>query len=56
MSEHYNLYYLLREDQEKNPMRPEANEKILKNLENFYQKIKPPWKPEPPNSIRDEKP
>ena len=52
----YNLYYLLLEDQQRHPMRPEADEKIRKNLEEFYKKIKPPWISQPPSITRDEEP
>lgn len=48
---HFNLYYILLEDQKANPMDPAVSEKISKNLENYYKKIKPPWDPNPPNII-----
>ena len=56
MDNHYNLYYLFLEDQQRNPMDPDARDQIRKNIENFYKKIKPPWEADPPNSIRERKP
>ena len=40
---HSNLYYILLEDQQKNPMDPASREQMRVNLENFYREIKPPW-------------
>lgn len=42
MKDHYNLYYLFLEDKEKNPLPIQQSEAIRKNLEKFYEKIKPP--------------
>lgn len=56
MAEHYNLYYLLLEDQQKNPMSEAAKEKIRKNIEKYYREIKPPWQANPLNSIQEETP
>lgn len=53
MAKHNNLYYLLLEDQQKNPLDKKASERIQKNIENFYREIKPPWNPSPPNSIKE---
>ena len=43
MTEHYNLYYLFLKDMERNPLPVEQREAIRKNIENFSEKIKPPW-------------
>lgn len=43
MAKHYNLYYLLLEDQKNNPMSEEANRKILDAIESHYREGKPPW-------------
>ena len=42
MAEHYNLYYLLLEDREKNPMPEQKAMAIQKNLEKFFKNINPP--------------
>ena len=56
LSGHSNLYYLFLEDQRLHPM-PEARVfEIRKNIEKFYEKIKPPWNSKPLNSIRDKDP
>jgi hypothetical protein len=34
---HYNLYYILREDQKKHPISPEADARIRENLQKFFQ-------------------
>ena len=44
MSKHYNLYYLLKEDQKNNPMSEEAKARIRKQTETFFRENKPPWK------------
>lgn len=44
MKEHYNLYYLLLEDNEKHPLPEQQSEVIRKNIEKFYEELKPPWK------------
>ena len=41
MAEHYNLYYLLLEEREKNPMPEQKAMAIQKNLEKFFKNIKP---------------
>lgn len=51
---HYNLYYLFLEDQQKHPIPEDKCLQIRNNLENFYKKIKPPWKSQPPSIIREE--
>lgn len=56
LSKHCNLYYLFLEDQRLNPMPEETVLRIRKNIENFYEKIKPPWNSKPLNSIRDKEP
>ena len=53
LAEHFNLYYILLEDLQNCPMSPEAHDRIKENIENFYEIIKPPWDPDPPNTIRD---
>ena len=53
MDKHKNLYYIFLEDQQRNPMDQEAKERIQKNIEKIYQKIKPPWKPNPPNISKE---
>ena len=53
MAEHYNLYYLFLEDMERHPMSEDAFWEIKKNIEKFYEKIKPPWPPQPPDIIGD---
>lgn len=53
MDRHNNLYYLLLEDQQKNPMKRETQERIHKNIEKIYIKIKPPWKANPPNISKE---
>lgn len=50
---HNNLYYLFLEDQQKNPMDQSASDRIRKNIENYYKEIKPPWKANLPNSIKE---
>ena len=42
MQKHYNIYYLFLDDKEKHPIPKDTKEQILKNIEKFYQKIKPP--------------
>lgn len=42
MAEHYNLYYLFAQDKARHPMPEDKKEEIRKNIEIFYQKIKPP--------------
>jgi hypothetical protein len=44
---HYNLYYLYLEEQEKHPLSTQQSETIRKNIEKYFEKIKPPWKPLP---------
>lgn len=56
MATRKNLYYILLEDQQKNPMSQEAKERIQKNIENIYRKIKPPWRANPPNIRKDKDP
>ena len=56
MAKHYNLYYLLLEDQQKNPMDAVSKEKIQKNIEKYYREIKPPGKSKPPNNRGNEDP
>lgn len=51
MAKHYNLYHLLLEDQQRNPMDPDARDQVQKNIEEFYKKIKPPWEAKPLISI-----
>lgn len=45
---HYNLYYLFLEDRERNPMDAGRKKEIQKNIEKFYEKIKPPPNAKPP--------
>lgn len=54
MSKQFNLYYILLEDQQRNSMSEKSNEKIQKNIENYFKKIKPPWSPNPPNIIKED--
>ena len=42
VKKHYNLYYLFEEDKVKHPMPSEAKDRIRKNLQDFFKKIKPP--------------
>ena len=42
MTWHYNLYYLFLEDKAKHPLPPEKKAEIQKNLEKFFENIKPP--------------
>lgn len=42
VKEHYNLYYLLLEDQENHPLPAHRREAIQKIIEKFFEKIKPP--------------
>ena len=44
MKEHYNLYYLFLEDKENCCLSAQQSEAVRKNIENFFGKIKPPWK------------
>ena len=53
MQEHYTLYYLFLEDMQHHPMPEKKNAEIKKNIENFYQNLKPPWSDVPLNSIRE---
>ena len=53
MAEHFVLYYLFLEDQRANPMPEDRNRQVRKNIEKFYQKIKPPPFSRPLTSIRD---
>ena len=47
MKVHYNLYYLYLEEQEQHPLSTQQSETIRKNIEKYFEKIKPPWKPLP---------
>ena len=42
MEKHYNLYYLLLQDQQAHPLSERKKAEIQKNIENFLKKIKPP--------------
>ena len=42
MNGHYNLYYLFLEDKRKHPMPEHKVQAIRKNIEKFFEKIKPP--------------
>ena len=53
MKEHSNLYYLILEDRERNPIPEQKKIEIQKNIEKFYQKIKPPWNPQPLTITKD---
>ena len=44
MKGHYNLYYLFLEDKEQHPLSALRSEAIRKNIEKFFEEIKPPWK------------
>ncbi len=48
MPRHYNLYYILLEEKRLTIMPPEAVARIQKNIEEFWQKIKPPGGSVPP--------
>ncbi len=41
MHGHYNIYYLFLEDKAKNPMSPRRKAEMQKEIEKFYQKLKP---------------
>lgn len=56
MAQHYNLYHLLLEDQQKNPMDPCARNRVQKNIEEFFRYLKPPWEEKPLNSITGQEP
>ena len=56
MAEHFVLYYLFLEDKAAHPMPEEQNRQIRKNIEKFYQKIKPPPTSRPLTSIRENEP
>ena len=45
---HYNLYYLLREDQKKHPLSPAADARILRAITDYYRHKPPPGKAQPP--------
>ena len=50
----YNLYYLFKEDQEKNPLDPTISIRLLQKLEQLYQQrppdnANPPPTPDPPD-------
>ena len=47
MKEHYNLHYLLLEDMEQHPLPDIQRDFIRKNIENFFEKIKPPQNAQP---------
>ncbi len=49
----YNLYYILQEEHCRSPMPQDKYLQIRKNLEKYYEKIKPPWDSLPPH-IRPE--
>ena len=42
MKEHYNLYYLLLEDKEANPLAGKRKKEILEIIRKFSKNIKPP--------------
>lgn len=42
MQKHYNLYYLFLDDREQHPIPDDRNTAIRKNIEEIYEKIKPP--------------
>jgi hypothetical protein len=42
VNKRYNIYYLFEEDKKRHPMPINQREKILKNLQDFFKKIKPP--------------
>ena len=46
MAKHFNLYHLLLEDQQRNPMDPDARDQVQKNIEEFYKKISEVLTPE----------
>ena len=50
MAKHYNLYHLLLEDQQRNPMDEGARDRVRENIEEFFKTLKPPWEANPPNS------
>lgn len=53
MKKHFNLYYLLMEDREKNPMSEQKHVQIQKIIEAFYRKKIPPQKALPPKSEKE---
>ena len=53
MAQHYNLYHLLLEDQQKNPMEQNARNRVQKNIEEFFRYLKPPWEDKPLNIRTD---
>jgi hypothetical protein len=53
LKEHSNLYYLLLEDMERNPLPEQKKMEIQKNIEKFYKKIKPPWNSQPLTITKD---
>ena len=42
MKEHYNLHYLLLEDMERNSLSASQRTAVRKNIEKFFEKVKPP--------------
>ena len=56
MKQHHNLYYIILEDKNNNPMSQERSQEIKKYLENFYKEIKPPWTEKPLNNIGNQTP
>lgn len=55
MAQHYNIYYLFLEDMQAHPLPPPRAMEIRKNIEKFYETLKPPDPPDPLTITKAEK-